>query len=126
MKPGPLNEQEWEVMRSHDHIGVDITTTAGIPWPAVHIIASHHHKYVPPAPSPAGTRDVVGIAGRLLTIADAFDAMTSDRPYRKAMSRADAIAELRRCSGTMFDPAIAEHFIEAVTNKSSERSDRAA
>jgi len=51
---------------------------------------------------------------RILSIADAFDAMTSDRPYRKAMSQAAAVDELRRCSGTQFDPSLVEVFIQSV------------
>jgi HD-GYP domain-containing protein (c-di-GMP phosphodiesterase class II) len=54
---------------------------------------------------------------RILAIIDAYDAMTSDRPYRKAMSNQDAIAEIRRCSGTQFDPELVEKFIEMVTSE---------
>jgi diguanylate cyclase (GGDEF)-like protein len=128
LKPGPLTADEWEIMRRHDHIGVDMVIAAGMPLPVTWIVAAHHAMYRgepdqrqpappsrrPPSAQPPAAATNIPMAARLLSVADAYDAMTNDRPYRKAMSRAAALAELRRCAGTQFDPGVVEHFIEVL------------
>jgi hypothetical protein len=68
--------------------------------------------------------ETIPIAARILTIADAYDAMTSDRVYRKGRSRDEAYAELRRCAGTQFDPQLVERFIKAVMTRESSQKHR--
>jgi diguanylate cyclase (GGDEF)-like protein len=114
-KPGPLTSEEWEVMRYHDKVSIDLVAVAGLPHPIVCLVGAHHDKYsADPQESPAASAGNLIIAARLLTIADGYDAMTSDRPYRKAMPRDAALAELRRCAGTQFDPAVVEHFVASI------------
>ncbi len=111
-KPGPLNEEERDEMRRHSEIGYRIALSS---VDLVHIaewILRHHEWW-------NGSGYPIGLAGpaiplecRILAIADAFDAMTSDRPYRKAMSPIEAVKELRKFSGLQFDPDLLEPFCE--------------
>jgi diguanylate cyclase (GGDEF)-like protein len=114
-KPGPLTEEEWRIIRTHDQIGEEITTAAFLSEELT-ALASHHHTWyggTPHDPSlPVG--EEIPLGARILTIADAFDAMVSDRVYRKGRSSAEAFAELRRFGGVQFDPVLVEHFIGVV------------
>ena len=112
-KAGPLDEREWSLVRSHPEIGarmVETTEHADIrAW-----ILSHHERpdgrgY--PAGLPAAD---VPLEARILGVADAYEAMTSERPYRPAMAESDAAAELRRGAGTQFDELVVEALLRAV------------
>ena len=111
-KAGPLTETERQEMRRHCEIGYRIAQSSHNLLPIAPLILMHQEWW-------DGGGYPLGVSGteiplecRILSIVDAYDAMTSDRPYRKAMSRTDAIAELRRCAGTQFDPNLVEVFIE--------------
>ena len=113
LKPGPLTEDEWKVMSTHDDIGVEILNAAFSSDELTAIVANHHAWYSGRPDDrhlPAGEEIPVG--ARILSIADAYDAMVSDRVYRKGRSRDEAIAELRRCGGRQFDPALVERFVQ--------------
>jgi diguanylate cyclase (GGDEF)-like protein len=113
LKPGPLDEQEWKIIRTHEGMGEAIITSAFSCDPLTEIVCKHHCWYggSPRDPSlPMG--DDIPLGARLLSIADAYDAMISDRVYRKGLSRDAAFAELRRCAGTQFDPVLVERFID--------------
>jgi len=114
LKPGALSEDEMAEMRRHSEIGHRIAQSSTDLLPVADWVLKHQEWW-------NGKGYPLGIAGeeipvecRILSIADAFDAMTSDRPYRKAMSQAAAVDELRRCSGTQFDPSLVEVFIQSV------------
>jgi diguanylate cyclase (GGDEF)-like protein/PAS domain S-box-containing protein len=120
LKPGPLSEEEWSVMRQHDRIGVDIATSTFNCDELSELIRTHRAFFGGIGPSgslPAG--DDIPLAARLLTIADGYDAMVTDQVYRKARSHDEAIAELRRSAGTQFDPALVEYFAEVMTRERS-------
>ena len=113
-KPGKLTEEEMAVMRRHCEIGFRIALVSSDLEPIADWILKHQEHW-------NGNGYPLGLVGeeipvecRIMAITDAYDAMTSDRPYRKAMSCQDAIAEIRRCAGTQFDPKLAEKFIEMV------------
>ena len=116
LKPGPLNEEEWKVMGMHDRIGVEIISAAFSSVELTDIVKTHHAWFGgnPRDPSlPQG--ESIPVGARILTIADAYDAMVSDRVYRKGRAPQDAFTELRRFAGRQFDPSLVERFIEAVS-----------
>jgi diguanylate cyclase (GGDEF)-like protein/PAS domain S-box-containing protein len=112
LKPGPLSPDEMTEMKRHSEIGHRIAQSSPDLLPVADWVLKHQEWW-------NGKGYPLGLAGeqipiecRILAIADAFDAMTSDRPYRKAMGQETAIAELRRCAGTQFDPELVELFIQ--------------
>jgi diguanylate cyclase (GGDEF)-like protein/PAS domain S-box-containing protein/putative nucleotidyltransferase with HDIG domain len=117
LKPGPLNEDEWKVINAHERIGVEIIRFAFASSELVEMVMHHHAWYDgnPSRPDLIKGKDCP-LGTRILTIADAYDTMISDRIYRKAHSREEAFAELRRCAGTQFDPVLVEEFIEKVVH----------
>ncbi len=111
LKPGPLNATEMKRMRRHPTDGANTLSNVPTAAEAVPVIL-HHHERFDGAGYPDGlSGEDIPIGARILLVADAFDAMTFDRPYRKAMPVADAIAELTRFSGTQFDPTIVDAFL---------------
>lgn len=110
-KRGPLSPSEWEVMRSHPVVGAHIVTPIRILGDGVDVVRFHHERYDGRGyPSGLAGTDIP-LSARIFSVADAFDAMTSDRPYRAARSADRAVEEIRRCSGTQFDPEIVEAFV---------------
>ena len=117
LKPGALEPDEVIEMRRHCEIGHRIAQSSPDLLPVADWVLKHQEWW-------NGGGYPLGLAGeripiecRILSIADAYDAMTSDRPYRKAMSHAAAVAELRRCAGTQFDPELVELFIATCSDK---------
>ncbi len=109
-KAGPLTELEWIVMRSHPNQGARIVEPIPFMGEAVEIVQSHHERF-DGGGYPRGLRgEKIPLAARIFAIADSFDAMTSDRPYRSALSMEEAVAEIRAGSGTQFDPRCVEAF----------------
>ena len=107
-KEGGLDSEEWELMKQHPEKGYRIALSSPYFSEIADLILKHHERW-------DGNGYPLGLAGkdipaecRILAIVDAFDAMTSDRPYRKAMSKEEAIEEIKRCAGTQFDPELAE------------------
>jgi diguanylate cyclase (GGDEF)-like protein len=105
-KPAPLDDDDWELMRDHPVIGERILRT--IPgMGAVARIVRHEHERFDGAGYPDGLAgEQIPIGSRVILACDAYHAMTSDRPYRRAMAHDDAIAELARSAGTQFDPQV--------------------
>jgi putative nucleotidyltransferase with HDIG domain len=122
LKPGPLTEEEWKVMRTHDQMGVEIISAAFASEALSDIVRTHHAWFSgnPENPGLPTGRDIP-LGARILTIADAFDAMVSDRPYHRPKTRQQAFAELRRCAGKQFDPELVERLIAAVEASDNNR-----
>jgi diguanylate cyclase (GGDEF)-like protein/putative nucleotidyltransferase with HDIG domain len=116
LKPGPLSDAEWTVMRAHDRMGAEIVAAA-CASPELTRIVQTHHAWFGGSPRDPGlpTGEDIPLPARILSIADAYDAMVTDRVYRKGRSREAAIEELRKCAGRQFDPALVEQFVEATT-----------
>lgn len=115
--PGKLSEDEWKIMKQHPEIGHSIAMTT----PQLEHIAGYilyHHERWDGKGYPAGLKEhEIPVASRILSIADAFDAMTEDRIYRKAMSHEEAIQEIERNIGTQFDPEITKLFIKQIATR---------
>ncbi|MFI4991912.1 MAG: HD domain-containing phosphohydrolase [Solirubrobacterales bacterium] len=113
-KNGPLDAQEWTFMRRHTIIGERIVSAAPALAEVAVLVRSTHERHDGDG-YPDGLRgDAIPIGSRIISVCDAFDAMTSDRSYRVALTPQDALAELRRCAGTQFDPHVVEAFREAL------------
>ncbi len=114
LKPGKLSDEEMGQMRHHPLIGANILKPIAFPWPIAPVVR-HHHEHFDGRGYPAGLKgEEIPLLARVLTVADAYEAMVSDRPYRRGRSDEDAILEMRRCSGTHFDPRIVDAFIRAL------------
>jgi response regulator RpfG family c-di-GMP phosphodiesterase len=111
LKRGPLTAEEWVEMREHINHGLRIISGIDFLKGAAPVVGQHHEKYNGSG-YPHGLRgEQIHINARIFAVADAVDAITSDRPYHKARSFEDAVEELQRCAGTHFDPDIVEVFM---------------
>ena len=117
LKPGPLTPEERFEMQRHCEIGHRIAQSAPDLQPIADWILKHHEWWDGNG-YPLGLKgEEIPLECRMLAIADAFDAMTNDRPYRKAMTVEEAVAELKRCAGTQFDPELVAKFIKLLRNR---------
>jgi HD-GYP domain-containing protein (c-di-GMP phosphodiesterase class II) len=115
-KPGPLSEDEWAVMRLHPGIGAKIVE--GIPFLEETIpLIRHHQERWDGTGYPAGfCGGEIPLMARIFAVVDAFDALTSTRPYRQKISTAEALEYLREQAGVLFDPAIVKEFENLVSS----------
>ena len=110
-KPGPLSEAERLVLERHPQIGYRMLESLGVDPLAEWVL--HHHERWDGAGYPEGlSGESIPLGARIIFVADAYDAMTSDRVYRPRLTDEEAVAELRRCAGTQFDPAVVTAFAE--------------
>jgi two-component system cell cycle response regulator len=122
-KPGPLDPVEWSFMRRHPLIGERILLAAPALRPVARIVRSSHERW-DGGGYPDGLRaDEIPLGARVVAVCDAFDAMTTDRPYRPSMAEGEAIDELRRCSGTQFDPMVVEAFCRVIARERPDRDE---
>ena len=107
-KPGALDPDEWAIMRRHTIVGAEML--AGIPLFAdVHPLVRGHHERWDGGGYPDGLAGIkIPLGARILCVCDSYNAMITDRPYRPAMSAAEARDELRRCAGAHFDPVVVQ------------------
>lgn len=117
-KKTDLTKREYDIIKMHPEIGVEIVKKVeDLSDLCAHILC-HHLKYNGGGyPVLRFERDKIPAGARMIAVADSYDAMTSDRPYRKAYSKEYAIAELRRCSGEAYDPVIVKIFIDILNEK---------
>jgi putative nucleotidyltransferase with HDIG domain len=113
-KPGPLDEDEWAFMRRHTIIGERIMQAAPALSAAASLVRSSHERFDGTGYPDRLTGDEIPLGARIIAVCDAYDAMVSGRPYRAALSQVDALAELRRCAGTQFDPEVVSAFVGSV------------
>ncbi len=109
-KPGPLDGDEWTEMQQHPVRGADFLALA----PAFTLVAPmvrHHHERFDGSGYPLGLAGAnIPLGSRIISVVDAYDAMTTERPYRRAMKLTAALEEIQRCAGTQFDPQIVTAF----------------
>ena len=111
LKPGPLTTDEWTEMKRHPELGWALLQRVDYLRPASSIVMQHQEKW-DGSGYPTGLKgDAIVIGARIFHVVDTLDAMTSDRPYRKARPFADAREEIRRCAGTQFDPSVVDAFL---------------
>ena len=120
-KPGPLNKEEWETMQAHTIMGAQLVETLPAFRDVVPLIRSHHENYDGTGYPDRLKGEETPLLVRILRIADSFDAMTTDRPYRKALSLTEACQELNKNAGTQFDPQLIDPFIASVKKQYSMR-----
>jgi len=103
-----LSEAEYEILKKHSEIGANMLEKYGFEIKIVEAVR-HHHEWWNGGGYPAGKKGLeIPLFARMISVADAYDAMTSGRPYRKAVSPAKAVDELLRCAGSQFDPDIVD------------------
>src|SRR3954471_2311670 len=121
-KPGPLDAEEWAVMRRHTIAGQEMLDQIGGFMREVGAIVRASHERIDGGGYPDGLAgEQIPLEARIVACCDAFNAMTTDRAYRRARSEPEALVELRACSGTQFDPAVVEAVVAVVERRLSER-----
>lgn len=111
-KPSELTEEEFAQIKRHVEYGVNILQKTDRYNDVIPMIMDHHERW-DGSGYPAGKKgSEISLGGRILTVADSFDAMTSDRSYSKSINEGDAYRELRNCSGSQFDPQIVQSFLQ--------------
>jgi HD-GYP domain-containing protein (c-di-GMP phosphodiesterase class II) len=110
LKPGPLTQEEWTVMRTHPQLGFTMVADVRQLERAREIILNHHERFDGKGYPRGLSGESIPLGARVFTIADAFDAMVSDRPYRNGMTLKEARVEVRSCAGTQFDPTCVAAF----------------
>jgi putative nucleotidyltransferase with HDIG domain len=120
-KPDSLTPEEYEHLMIHSHVGADIVRPV-VNERTIEIIEHHHDHYDGRGLNQVVAGEDIPLGARILAVADAFDALTSDRPYRPAMSREEALDEIKRCMSTQFDPVVANTFLTIMSRKSKARA----
>ena len=116
-KPGRLNDEEYETIKEHPTMGTRILQPLHFLQDILPII-NHHHERIDGNGYPDGiSGDAIPLGARIISVGDTYDAMTSNRPYRKGLSHEKTVEELRRCAGTQFDTEIVEIFIEIMDER---------
>ena len=111
-KKEPLTEEEWALIRQHPSIGEDILRPVLIQKEMLEIVRQHHERFDGKGYPEGVSADKINIFAQILSVADAYDAMTSQRAYRNAFSKKEAMEELEKNSGTQFNPKVTEAFLQ--------------
>jgi ribonuclease P protein subunit RPR2 len=122
-KPGPLSLDEWTVMRNHPIIGAQIVAPIAFLSEAIDLIRHHHERFDGSGYPDGLSGEEIPLAARIFSVADSFDAMTSDRPYRGSIGVDRALSEVRRGAGTQFDPDVVHAFIGMIDDPPGEDED---
>jgi putative two-component system response regulator len=111
LKPGPLTEDEWKIMRMHPQYAFEMLAPIAYLRPSLDIPGNHHEKWDGTG-YPRGLKgEQIPMAARIFTVVDVYDALTSDRPYRKAWSKEKAIQYILDEKGKFFDPRVVDVFM---------------
>ena len=116
LKEGKLTEKEWAVIKRHPEIGFNIAQSSPQIVHIAKFILACHENWDGSGYPQGLAGESIPIVSRIMSIADAYDAMTNERTYKKAMSKDAAIEEFKRCAGTQFDPVLVNKFIEIISN----------
>jgi putative nucleotidyltransferase with HDIG domain len=110
-KPGPLDESEWTIMRQHSQLGADLLAPVKRLAQARDVVLHHHESWDGSGYPHRLAGERIPLAARVFSPIDAYDAMTSDRPYRRGMSHQEAIARLVETRGMQFDPSVVDAIV---------------
>jgi len=113
-KPSELTKEEFEKIKTHPLLSVKILSPISFPWDILPAIRQHHERIDGKGYPDGLTGDEISLEARIIEVTDAYEAMISDRPYRKALSEEEAIMELKRCAGRQFDPQIVDIFLKVL------------
>jgi diguanylate cyclase (GGDEF)-like protein/putative nucleotidyltransferase with HDIG domain len=119
MKPGPLTDEQWAVMRAHPEVGERILAPMGSLEDVLPIVRSSHERWDGAGYPDGLAGEAIPLGARIVSVCDAYRAMVEDRPYRKALSRGDALEELRVAAGTQFDPDCVNALVEVLRRRSA-------
>ncbi|MFZ3105760.1 MAG: HD-GYP domain-containing protein, partial [Candidatus Hydromicrobium sp.] len=115
MKPGKLTEKEWDIVKRHPEVGYNISGSSPQLEPIADAVLSHH-EWWDGSGYPQGLKgENIPLISRIISIIDAYDVMTHDRSYKKAVSKKESLEELKRCAGTQFDPKLVKIFIQVLS-----------
>ena len=123
-KPGALTDEEWAFVRQHTIIGERILSAAPALLPVAKLVRASHEHYDGSGYPDGLAGDAIPLGARIVSVCDAFDAMTSSRPYRPAIPVQNALEELRACAGTQFDPRVVEAFGDVIASLGPRFADR--
>ena len=112
LKPGKLTPEEYEVIKKHSTIGANIISRVSFLKGAAEYVRHHHERWDGTGYPDKLKADAISLGARILAVVDSFDAMMSERPYKKPMTLAEAFAELRKNSGGQFDAKVVEEFLK--------------
>lgn len=121
-KPDKLSEEEYDLIKQHPVIGANILQDVDFLKGIIDIVKYHHERYDGKGYPEGLSGDNIPLEAAILAVADSFDAMTSDRPYRDALPKVKAIEEIRNCSGRQFHPKLAEVFIDIIKKEVEKES----
>src|SRR4029077_6608732 len=110
-KPGPLTQEEFQKIRIHPEVGAEIIAAVPFPYPVAPIILSHHERWDGKGYPKGLSGEDIPIGARILTIVDYFDAVTTERPYHKALSHESAVGLLKHEAGRALDPTLVDIFV---------------
>lgn len=118
LKPGPLSAEEWTIVHRHPELGAQILSLAGVRWAELgRIVAAHHERWDGGGYPRRLAGEAIPLEARILSVVDAYDAMTSPRVYRQPLSHEEARAELERCAGRQFDPVVVAAFLQVLDGR---------
>lgn len=116
-KPGKLTDSEFAVIRKHPEIGSDIISKVKVFRPIVDIVRHHHERFDGKGYPDGLCGNEISFGARIVCVADSFDAMISERSYRKPLRISEAMAEIERCRGSQFDPVIVDILTKLINSK---------
>jgi HD-GYP domain-containing protein (c-di-GMP phosphodiesterase class II) len=120
MKPSPLNAEEFLEIRRHPQTSFEILSEIRFPYPNVALLARDHHEWLDGTGYPDGKREgQISMGARIIALADAFDAMVSDRPYRESLPLLAALGEIRSCLRSHYDPNVGRMFFRSLRRELS-------
>lgn len=122
-KPGKLSQEQYDIFKLHPGYGRDILAPISFLHPLIPGVLMHHERWDGHGYPLGIKKNEIPLIARIISIADTYDAMTSDRAYRKALPHEVALAEIERCSGSQFDPEIAHNFLDAIHEEKHRQSD---